>query len=81
MTAFIFTESALLTPDVFESPELKRVRFVAVDTIPVMPSVVFDSDNERMCLAFFCICDGSVPTGSVLDRCVDVVMFSDSSRF
>lgn len=59
MTVFVLlTESLLLTPEVFESPELKRVRFVAVpDDIPVIPSVVFDSDNERMCFAvlFDCI--------------------------
>ena len=49
----LLTESLLLTPEVFESPELKRVRFVAV----AIPSVVFDSDNERMCFAelFECI--------------------------
>lgn len=52
----LLTESLLLTPEVFESPELKRVRFV-VEAIPVIPSVVFDSDNERMCFAelFECI--------------------------
>lgn len=74
----MLTESLLLTPDVLESPELNLVRLT---TMLVMPSVVFDSDNDRMCLALFlcCICDGSVPTGRVLERWVDVDMFIDSS--
>jgi hypothetical protein len=69
----MLTESQLLTPDVFESPELKRVR---LDENPVIPSVVFDSDRERMCFAllfFKCI---MLPAGSVRDLCV----VDDSSR-
>lgn len=67
ITVLTFIESQLLTPDVLESPELNLVRFM---TILVIPSVVFDSDNERMCLALLTlyICDGKVPTGSVLER-------------
>lgn len=67
----LLTESLLLTPEVFESPELNRVRFVVLIDIPVIPSVVFDSDNERMCLFAprESICDGKLPTGSVLERC------------
>lgn len=50
MTVFVLlTESLLLTPEVFESPELKRVRFVVEPD--AIPSDVFDSDNERICLA------------------------------
>jgi len=73
MTVRMLIESQLLTPDVLESPELNLVRCVV---IPVMPSVVFDSDNERKCLALFrwCIRDG-VPAGSVRERCVDVEAF------
>lgn len=67
------TESQLLTPDVFESPELNRVRFVVgAATILVMPSVVLDSDNDRICLELFeSICEGKLPTGSVRERCVE----------
>lgn len=74
----MLTESQLLTPDVLESPELNRVRF---RTIVVIPSVVFDSDNDRKCLAPFlcCICDGSVPIGRVVERCADEEMLRDSS--
>lgn len=46
IAVLIFVESALLTPEVFESPELKRVRFTTE-----MPSVVLDSDNDRKCFA------------------------------
>lgn len=69
----------LLNPEVLESPELNLVRFII---IPVIPSDVFDSDKDRKCLdpmPFDCICDGSVPAGRVLDFCVDVDMFSESS--
>lgn len=50
MAVLILTESQLLKPDVFESPELNLVRFT---TIEVIPSVVFDSDSDRICLALF----------------------------
>jgi hypothetical protein len=43
-------ESQLLTPDVFESPELN---LVLLTTIDVIPSVVFDSESDRKCLALF----------------------------
>lgn len=78
MTVFTLIESQLLTPDVLESPELNLVRFMV---IPVIPSVVFDSDSERMCLALvrLYICDGKVPTGRVLERWVEVDKLSDSS--
>lgn len=72
ITVFMLTESQLLTPEVLESPELKRVRFVALVAIPVIPSVVLDSDNDLMCLELReSICEGKLPTGSVRDRCVD----------
>lgn len=60
-------ESLLLMPEVLEPPELNLVRFI---TMLVIPSVVFDSDNDLKCFALFlcCICDGKVPAGSVLDR-------------
>lgn len=74
----MLTESALLTPEVLESPELNLVRFTTE-----IASVVLDSDSDLKCFAlpFCCICDGNVPTGRVLERCVDVEMFNDSSRF
>jgi hypothetical protein len=50
MTVLMLTESQLLTPEVFESPELN---LVLLTTIEVIPSVVFDSDNDRKCLALF----------------------------
>lgn len=77
----MLTESQLLTPDVLESPELKRVRFVALVANPVIPSVVFDSDSDRICFVFRdSIWDGKLPTGSVRERCVedDDVMSSRS---
>lgn len=60
-----YTESELLTPDVFESvPELKRGRELAAVTKP-NSSVVFDSDSERVCFRW----DGRfTPSGSVFDR-------------
>jgi hypothetical protein len=68
----MLTESQLLTPEVFESPELKRVRLVALVAMPVIPSVVLDSDNDRMCLEpRDSICEGKLPTGSVCERCVE----------
>lgn len=77
----MLTESQLLTPDVFESPELKRVRCVVVAAaMPVIPSVVFDSDKDRMCLELLdSICEGKLPTGSVRERCVEDE--APSSRF
>lgn len=69
ITVFVLlTESLLLTPDVLESPELKRVRLV--EDIPVIPSVVFDSESDRICFAdpLASICDGKLPTGRVRDR-------------
>lgn len=58
-----YTESELLTPDVFESvPELKRGRDV---TTEVNSSVVFDSDNERVCFK----CNGRLTvSGNVFER-------------
>lgn len=78
ITALTFVESQLLTPDVFESPELY---LCLLRIILVMPSVVFDSDSDRICLTLLLcsICDGNVPAGSVLDRGVDVDIFADSS--
>lgn len=68
----MLTESQLLTPEVFESPELKRVLLVVLVAIPVMPSVVFDSDNDRICLELLAsICEGKLPTGNVRERCVE----------
>lgn len=78
ITVLMFTESQLLTPEVLESPELN---LVLLTTIDVIPSVVFDSESDRKCFAplFWCIWDGKVPTGSVLERCVDVDIFKKSS--
>lgn len=74
----MFADSLLLTPEVFESPELYRVRLT---TMPVIPSVVLDSESDRKCFALFlCIIwDGREPAGRVLDFWVDVDMFIDSS--
>ena len=74
ITVFMLTESQLLTPDVFESPELKRVRIIA---LVAMPSVVFDSESDRICFEFLAnICEGKLPTGSVRERCVEDVATS-----
>lgn len=78
ITVLMLSESALLTPDVLESPELNLVRFTTE-----IASVVLDSDKDLKCFAllFCCICDGKVPTGRVLERCVDVEIFNVSSKF
>lgn len=71
-----YTDSQLLTPDVFESvPELKRVRVVTV-VVRLIPSVVFDSDSDRVCLINPVLV---TPSGSVFDRADDVVVFRMSS--
>lgn len=68
----------LLIPDSFDSSEYSLC--LGRDML-AMPSIVFDSDSERKCLAALLCCmnDGDAPAGRVLDFCVDVDAFKVDS--
>lgn len=61
-------------PDSFDSSEYSLCLF---RDMLEMPSMVFDSDSDRKCLAavLCCMNDGEAPAGRVLDFCVDVDAF------
>lgn len=64
----------VLMPDSFDSSEYS---LCLVRDMLEMPSMVFDSDSDRKCLAALLCCmnDGDAPAGNVLDFCVDVDAF------
>lgn len=64
----------VLMPDSFDSSEYS---LCLVRDMLEMPSMVFDSDSDRKCLAALLCCmnEGDAPAGSVLDFCVDVDAF------